>query len=52
MRIILEVNIGVIRAKDHLFQAEILFHPLHVTGEDHLGGKYRYGQSKGSPVPS
>ncbi len=38
VRIIWEVNIGVVRAKDHLFQAEV-----HVTSEDHLGGKYCIG---------
>jgi hypothetical protein len=46
VRIIWEVNIGMVRAKDHLFQAEVLFHPLHVTSEDHKGGKHKSGQSK------
>jgi hypothetical protein len=51
VRIIRVVNTRVARAKDHLFQSEVLFHPLHVTSEDHKGGKYKVGQSEGSPVP-
>jgi hypothetical protein len=46
VRIIWEVNIGVVRAKDHLFQSEVLLHPLHITSEDHLSSKYRGGQRK------
>ncbi len=29
----------MVRAKDHLFQAEVLFHPMHVTSEDHKGSE-------------
>ncbi len=31
---------------DHLFQAEVLLHPVHVTSEDHKSGEHKSGQSK------
>jgi hypothetical protein len=43
---IIWANIGVVRAKDHLFQSEVLFHPLHVTSEDHKGGKHKSGVAR------
>ncbi len=46
VRIIWEVNIGVVRAKDHLFQAEVLFYHLHVTSEGHKASEYKRWSEK------
>jgi hypothetical protein len=52
VRIIRVVNIGDDQSKGSPVHAEVLFHPVHVTSENHLRSKYRGEQSKGSPVPS
>jgi len=46
VRIIWELKVGVIRAKDHLFEAEVLFYHLHVTSEDHKGSEYKRWSEK------
>ncbi len=46
VRIIRVVNIRLARAKDHLFQSEVLLYHLHVTSEGHKDNEYKRWSEK------